>query len=126
MSIRELARTFRHSRVKIRQVLAEPEPRPYVRGRLHCPKLGRFHGVIDQILADDEKAPRKQRHTAMQVFRRLVAEEGYRGGSLLNADYHTSLDPDTRQTSRGRLARLHLTPAGFTPTPLGGYGLRRL
>lgn len=80
MSIREIARTFRHSRGKIRQVLAEPEPRPYIRGRPHCPKLGEFHGVIDQILADDEKAPPKQRHTAMQVFRRLVAEERYRGG----------------------------------------------
>jgi transposase len=80
MSIRAIARTFRHSRWKIRQVLAEPEPRPYVRDRPHCPKLGRFHGVIDQILTDDERAPPKQRHTAMQVFRRLVAEEGYRGG----------------------------------------------
>ena len=73
MSIRELARTFGHSRRKVRQVLAEPEPRPYIRGSPHCPKLGAFHGVIDQILADDEKAPRKQRHTAMQVFRRLVS-----------------------------------------------------
>ena len=80
MSIREMSRTFRHSRAKIRQVLAEPEPRPYVRARLHCPKLGRFHGVIDQILVDDETAPPKQRHTAMQVFRRLVTEDGYRGG----------------------------------------------
>ncbi len=80
MSIREIARAFRHCRRKIRQVLAEPEPRPYVRGRPHCPKLGRFHGVIDQILTDDEQAPPKQRHTAMQVFRRLVAEQGYRGG----------------------------------------------
>jgi len=80
MSIREIARTFRHSRRKVRQVLAEPEPKPYVRERSHCPKLGAFHGVIDQILTDDESAPPKQRHTAMQVFRRLVAEEGYRGG----------------------------------------------
>ncbi|MHC4107427.1 MAG: IS21 family transposase [Planctomycetota bacterium] len=80
MSIREIARAFRHSRGKIRQVLAEPEPRPYARNRPHCPKLGRFHGVIDQILADDERAPPKQRHTAMQVFRRLVAEHSYVGG----------------------------------------------
>ena len=80
MSIRELSRTFGHSRRKIRQVLVEPEPRPYVRGSPHCPKLGAFHAVIDQILTDDETAPPKQRHTAMQVFRRLVAEEGYRGG----------------------------------------------
>lgn len=80
MSIREMARTFGHCRRKIRQVLAEPEPRPYVRGRPHCPKLARFHEVIDQILTDDEDAPRKQRHTAMQVFRRLVAEHDYAGG----------------------------------------------
>jgi transposase len=80
MSIREIARTFRHSRRKVRQVLAEPEPKPYVRERSHCPKLGAFHGVIDRILAGDESAPPKQRHTAMQVYRRLVAEEGYRGG----------------------------------------------
>ena len=80
MSIREIARTFHHSRRKARRVLAEPEPRPYLRSRLHCPKLGRFHDVIDQILVDDEQAPPKQRHTAMQVFRRLVSEQGYRGG----------------------------------------------
>jgi len=80
MSIREIARTFRHSRRKVRQILVEPEPTPYVRERSHCPKLGPFHAIIDQILINDETAPPKQRHTAMQVFRRLVAEEGYRGG----------------------------------------------
>jgi transposase len=36
-------------------------------------------GLIDQILADDEEAPPKQRHTAMQVFRRLQGEHGYCG-----------------------------------------------
>ena len=80
MSIREIARTFHHSRRKVRRVLAEPEPRPYVRSRLHCPQLGQFHDVVDQILVGDEQAPPKQRHTAMQVFRRLVSERGYRGG----------------------------------------------
>lgn len=79
MSIRAIARRFGHSRRKIRQVLVEPEPRPYVRRTAPAPKLGPFHATIDQILADDESAPRKQRHTAMQVFRRLVAEHGYPG-----------------------------------------------
>jgi transposase len=31
------------------------------------------------MLAEDENAPPKQRHTAMQVFRRLQQEHGYRG-----------------------------------------------
>jgi transposase len=80
MSIRQIARTFGHSRRKIRQILAEPLPRPYTRCKpTPAPVLGRFHEVIDAILAADEQAPRKQRHTAMQVFRRLQAEHGYHG-----------------------------------------------
>ena len=42
--------------------------------------FGPFRAIVDAILAADETAPRKQRHTAMQIFRRLVAEHGYTGG----------------------------------------------
>jgi transposase len=81
MSIRGIARAFRRSRRKVREALASPEPRPYARSRpASSPKLGAFHAVIDQILIDDEQAPPKQRHTAMQVYRRLVREQGYGGG----------------------------------------------
>jgi hypothetical protein len=66
MSIRKIARTFHHTRRKIRQVLAESEPKPYTRTNDRtAPVLGPFHTVVDQILADDEHAPPKQRHTAM-------------------------------------------------------------
>ena len=81
MSIRAIARTFHHSRRQVREVLAEPEPQAYT---LMCerpaPKLGSFKSVIDQILAEDEQAPRKQRHTAAQVYRRLRDTQGYLGG----------------------------------------------
>jgi transposase len=81
MSIRQIARTFHHSRYKVRRVLeqAEPAPFPQTRNR-KASILGPFHGVIDQILADDEQAPPKQRHTAAQVHRRLRDEHGYVGG----------------------------------------------
>src|SRR5580698_8031657 len=80
MSIREIARTFHHSRCKVRQILAEGQPRPYTRTQpTPAPVLGAFHGVIDTMLDDDEKAPPKQRHTASQVFRRLRDEHGYHG-----------------------------------------------
>ena len=36
--------------------------------------------IIDRILADDEEAPPKQRHTAAQIHRRLRDEHGYPGG----------------------------------------------
>ena len=80
-TIRQIAREFRHSRNTIRKILkqAEPNPLPVSRGRF-APLLGPVAAIIDQILLDDETAPRKQRHTAAQVFRRLRDEHDYRGG----------------------------------------------
>jgi transposase len=81
MPIRELASTFHHSRYKIRQILKEALPRPYTRSKPPpAPVLGSFHAAIDAILAADEDAPPKQRHTAMQVFRRLRDDHGFSGG----------------------------------------------
>jgi transposase len=81
MSIRAIARTFGHSRRKVREILANPQPKPYTRAKPKpAPMLGGFHAIIDAILADDENAPPKQRHTAMQLFRRLRDEYHYGGG----------------------------------------------
>jgi len=81
MSLRAIARTFHHSRRKIREALACPEPQGYTRTKdPPAPKLGPFKAAIDEILKADEQAPRKQRHTAAQIFRRLRGEHGY-GGS---------------------------------------------
>jgi transposase len=81
MSVREIAKTYHHSRRKIRQILAEALPHAYTRTKpIAAPVLGAFHSVIDGILATDETAPPKQRHTAMQVYRRLCSEHAYQGG----------------------------------------------
>ena len=80
ISIRAIARTFHHSRRKIRQVLMEPQPRPYTRTKdAPAPVLGPFKALIEGILADDERAPPKQRHTAAQIHRRLRDEHDYPG-----------------------------------------------
>jgi transposase len=80
MSVRAIARTFHHTRRKIREVLLNPEPKPYTRTKPPpAPKLGPFWALIDQILISDEQAPPKQRHTAAQIHRRLVQEHGYQG-----------------------------------------------
>ena len=74
MSIRAIAKRFHHSRRKIREVLKNPEPRGYTRQQpAAAPKLGPFFGRIDEILQADEGAPKKQRHTAMQICRRWVS-----------------------------------------------------
>ena len=81
MSVRAIARTFGHSRRSVRKALGQAEPSRYTLAQARAaPKLGRFYGVIDQILKDDEQAPRKQRHTAKQIYRRLCDEHGYHGG----------------------------------------------
>jgi transposase len=80
LSIREMAKTFGHSRKKIRQVLQNSEPRRYTRTKTpRAPKLGPFQPIIDEILKADEAAPRKQRHSAAKIYRRLVAEHAYPG-----------------------------------------------
>ena len=81
MSIRAIARTFHHSRRKIREALVNPEPKPFTRqGKLRACMLGSFHAIVQQILADDEQAPPKQRHTCQRIFERLRDEHSYQGG----------------------------------------------
>ena len=83
MSIREIASTFHHSRRKVREILAQPVPTGYTRTKAPpAPVLGSFHPTIDALLAADEDAPPKQRHTAMQIFRRLRDEHAYQGGPI--------------------------------------------
>ena len=60
--------------------LSHPEPPGY---RLSQPcakrKTGPYVERIKQIIKDDKKIPKKQRHTAKWIFERLQ-EEGYTGG----------------------------------------------
>src|SRR5262249_5929562 len=81
LTIRQIADQLNHSPKAILKALANPEPVPAARPEPRpAPVFGPFREVVDAILAADEAAPRKQRHTASQVYRRLVAEHGYVGG----------------------------------------------
>jgi transposase len=80
LGIRALARKFGCSRQAVRKALQHAQPPPFRQPQpRHAPKLGSFRSIIDQILADDEKAPPKQRHYATHLFQRLVEEYGYQG-----------------------------------------------
>ena len=80
LTIRQIAEQLHHSPKTILKALQNPEPlsacssppRP-------APVFGPFHDFVDEIVRADETAPRKQRHTAAQIYRRLVAEKGYTG-----------------------------------------------
>ncbi len=65
----------------LQKILEHAEPPGYRRAVPRPrPKLDPFLPVIHQILEDDKKAPRKQRHTARRIFERLRDEHGYTGG----------------------------------------------
>ncbi len=51
----------------------EPVPKPASEYCL-CPKLDPYKPAIDKWLEEDKQAPRKQRHTAKRVFKRLKKE----------------------------------------------------
>lgn len=79
-SIRELARRFRHSSKTILKVLGNAQPKPYTLKKPRtAPVFDAVRSVVDDILSQDRTAPAKQRHTATQIFRRLVADHNYTG-----------------------------------------------
>jgi transposase len=81
LSIRAISKRLGHGRATVRKALLSATPVPYTRAApAACPKLGEFIGLIEQILVEDQSAPRKQRHTASRIFQRLRDEHGYQGG----------------------------------------------
>jgi transposase len=81
LTIREIAQRLGHSSKTIIKALEHPEPIPYtLAAPRSAPTFGPFRAIVDAIVDADEHAPRKQRHTASQLFRRLVAEYSYTGG----------------------------------------------
>jgi hypothetical protein len=62
-----------HRRV-VRQALASALPPPHRYPARARPKLGVVADFIDQVLEEDRRAPRKQRHTARRLYHRILTE----------------------------------------------------
>ena len=88
MSRREAARIFGIDRRTVDKMLAFSVPPGYRRKKTPArPKLDPFVGLIDQILEDDSKRLKKQRHTSKRIFERLRDEYGFAGGITIVKDY---------------------------------------
>ena len=77
ISTREIARTLRMSRKTVAKYGAEDyvvpeEPRMRVRRKRLAPKLGPWKATLEEWMAQDAKAPRKQRRTARKLYQDLL------------------------------------------------------
>ena len=97
-SIREVSREFGLHRDTVRKMLTYSVPPGYRRqSPPRRPKLEPYTGVIDRILEDDLRRPRKQRHTAKRIFERLRDEYGFDGGYTTVKDYVRENRRQTRE-----------------------------
>jgi transposase len=99
LTIRQIADQLNHSPKTILKALAQPEPVPPAASAPRpAPVFGPFRALVDAILAEDATAPRKQRHTATRVYRRLVAEHSYTGSYDQVRRYLQQRRGDRRET----------------------------
>ena len=78
-SVRQIARELRCSRKTVDKALVSATPATYSRTVPYAsPKLGPFKPRSDELLAEREPPPPKQRYTASKLYDILRAE-GYQG-----------------------------------------------
>ena len=70
----------------LQKILTHSEPPGYRRTKPRRSKLESFLPIIHEILKNDPKVHRKQRHTAKRIFERLRDEHGYDGGKTIVQD----------------------------------------
>lgn len=80
LSIRQIAKHYKIHRRMVRQAIADPNPPARQFPEFQKTVLtDELKAVIDQWLLSDRKAPKKQRHTALRIFNRLISEFSFQG-----------------------------------------------
>lgn len=79
-SIHRIADELHVCRQTVRRAIKDPGPWKYtLRADKPCPVMDPYRDVITQWIKD-ERAPRKQHHTASRIYHRLCDEYGFLGG----------------------------------------------
>src|SRR3954469_10145016 len=114
-SRRETARLFGNARKTVDKMCTFSVPPGYRRQSVPTrPKLDGFTAIIDQILADDQRMPHKQRHTAKRIWERLCDEYGFSGRYTIVKGYVH----DRQLRSKEMFIPLH-HPAGHAQVDFG-------
>jgi len=78
-SMRAIAKELHCSRDTVKKAIASPEGEPYTLTQERvAPVLGPYKVRIDELLAESERMPRKQRYTGQKIYE-LIKADGYTG-----------------------------------------------
>jgi transposase len=80
-SMRQIARETGHARETVKKAIKRAGPVSYrLKEARPAPVLGPYKGRIEELLAENERLPHKQRYTAQRIFE-IIVEEGYEGSA---------------------------------------------
>ena len=105
-----VAAKFRVHRRMVRQAIAGALPPPHVYPHRVKPKLDGVIAFIDTVLDEDRRAPRKQRHTARRIHRRILRE--FPGASVAESTVRNHVRERKRQM--GLVLRETFVPQSYT------------
>jgi transposase len=87
VSKRQILREMGMHWTTLEKILEHSEPPGYRRRReAEKPKIGPYLEWVGEVLKGDQALPRKQRHTAKRLWRRLRDERGFTGGYTIVKD----------------------------------------
>jgi len=78
-SMRQIARELGHSRTTVKEAIESAEAKEYTLQQPRpAPVLGPYKARVDELLAENERLPRKQRYTGHKIYEDIYGQ-GYRG-----------------------------------------------
>lgn len=102
LSIRAISRQLHCGRDLVRKAVDHAEPPRYqLKEARLAPVLAAYKARIDELIAESEKQPRKQRYTGHKIYE-LVKAEGYQG-SEGSVHHYVSLQRQTRKQGKAYL-----------------------
>jgi transposase len=105
-----VAAKFGVHRRMVRQAIAGAMPPPHRYPARAKPRLDPVAAVIDQVLEADRRAPRKQRHTARRIYRRILTEFPDAGVAESTVRNHVR----SRKRALGQVLRATFVPQSYT------------
>ena len=121
-SLREIAKTLHMNFRTVQKYAYREDWNPPVNPNMNpadFPVLGEYIPRINEWLEQDEREPRKQRHTIVRIYNRLQKENGYQGSYATVKQYVNRKKEQMRKYRESFLPLAH--PPGHAQTDFGKF-----